>query len=201
MILANTVYVSRFYNSKEVLMKTNTNEWLYHNNAANTLRYVLGEKSENMVACIGVNPSTAEPNALDNTLKSVKRIAKFNGFDGWVMYNLYPQRATDPNELHREIDEGLHLKNIEMVRQSIQDLGIDTVWLAYGDLIETRDYLPYCLLSLYTYLSPLDIKCKIITKPTQKGHPRHPLYKSSQSSFVDFDWDKYVNEKLKLQTT
>ena len=182
-------------------METNTSEWLYQNNAANTARYVLGEKSGSMVACIGVNPSTAEPNALDNTLKSVKRIAQFNGFDGWVMYNLYPQRATDPNELHREIDEGLHLKNIEMVRQSIQDLGIDTVWLAYGDLIETRDYLPYCLLSLYTYLSPLDLKWKIIIEPTQKGHPRHPLYKSSHSSFVDFDWDKYVNEKLKLQTT
>ncbi|MGB5497311.1 MAG: DUF1643 domain-containing protein [Maribacter sp.] len=189
------------HTSQEDPTEMNTNEWLYQNNVANTLRYVLGEKSENMVACIGINPSTAEPNALDNTLKSVKRIAQFNGFDGWVMYNLYPQRATDPNELHHEIDEGLHLKNIEILRQSIQDLGIDTVWLAYGDLIESRNYLPYCLLSLYTYLRPLELKWKIIAEPTQKGHPRHPLYKPSHSSFVDFDLDNYMNEKLKLQTT
>jgi len=182
-------------------METNTNEWLYQNNAANTVRYVLGEKSENMVACIGINPSTAQPNALDNTLKSVKRIAHFNGFDGWVMYNLYPQRATDPNALHNEIDDGLRLQNIEMVRQSIQDLGIDTVWLAFGDLIETREYLIQCLLSLYTHLRPLNLKWKIIAQPTQKGHPRHPLYNPSRSPFVDFDWDNYMNEILKLQTT
>lgn len=182
-------------------MEMNTNEWLYQNNASNTLRYILGEKSENMVACIGINPSTAQPNVLDNTLKSVKRIAQFNGFDGWVMYNLYPQRATDPNELHSEIDEGVHLKNIEVLRQSILDLGIDTVWLAYGDLIETRDYLPNCLLSLYTQLRPLDLKWKIIAEPTQKGHPRHPLYKPARSPFVDFDWENYMNEILKLQTT
>ena len=181
-------------------MEMNTNEWLYQNNVANTLRYVLGEKSENMVACIGINPSTAEPNALDNTLKSVKRIAQFNGFDGWVMYNLYPQRATDPNNLHREIDEGLHLKNIEILRQSIQNLGIDTVWVAYGDLIESREYLSFCLLSLYMHLKPLNLKWKIIAEPTQKGHPKHPLYKPAKSPFVDFDIDKYINEKLKVHT-
>ena len=177
-----------------------TGEWLYLNNAADTVRYVLGEKSENMVACIGINPSTARPNELDNTLKSVKRIAQFNGFDGWIMYNVYPQRATDPAHLHSDMDPELQQKNIEILSQSIQDLGIDTIWVAYGDLIETREYLPYCLDSLYRHLKPLNLKWKIIAIPTKKGHPRHPLYKPTESSFVDFDMDKYVNEKLKLQT-
>ena len=85
-------------------MVVETSEWLYQNNATDTARYILGERSENMVACIGVNPSTARPNALDNTLRSVKRISKFNGFDGWVMYNVYPQRATDPYQLHSQIN-------------------------------------------------------------------------------------------------
>ncbi len=178
-----------------------TSEWLYQNNTTDTVRYVLGEKSENMVACIGVNPSTARPNELDNTLKSVKRISKFNGFDGWIMYNVYPQRATDPAHLHSEMDPELQQKNSEILRQSIQDLGIDTIWMAYGDLIESRTYLSYCLTSLYSHLKPLNLSCKIIAAPTKKGHPRHPLYKPTESLFVDFDMDKYVNEKLKLQTT
>ena len=64
----------------------NSIEWLYLNNSDDTVRYVLGEKTKNMIACIGINPSTAKPNELDNTLKSVKRISAFNGFDGWIMF-------------------------------------------------------------------------------------------------------------------
>lgn len=173
-----------------------TIEWLYLNNATDTARYVLGEKSKNMVACIGINPSTARPNELDNTLKSVKRISQFNGYDGWVMYNVYPQRATNPAHLHNEMDSEIQQKNSGILSQSIQDLGIDTIWLAYGDLIETREYLWYCLTSLYSHLKPLNLKWKIIAEPTQKGHPRHPLYKPTKSLFIDFDMGKYVNEKL-----
>ena len=175
-------------------------EWLYQNNATDTARYILGERGNNMVACIGVNPSTAKPNMLDNTLRSVKRISKFNGFDGWVMYNLYPQRATDPNQLHSRINRALQLKNEKIIVQSIQELSIDTIWLAYGDLIETRDYLPDCMMRLYIYLKPLNLKWKIIGEPTQKGHPRHPLYKPTQSLFIDFDMEKYMNERLKPNT-
>jgi len=155
-------------------------EWIYLNNRTNTVRYVLGEKSKKMVACIGINPSTAKPNKLDNTLKSVKRISKFNGYDGWLMYNVYPQRATDPNDLDNEIDYELRLKNMEVLSQSIQNLGIDTIWVAYGDLIESRDYLPFCMTSLFLNLSHLNLNWKIIEKPTQKGHPRHPLYKATE---------------------
>ena len=175
--------------------------WLYVNNTEDTIRYVLGEKGERMVACIGINPSTARPNALDNTLRSVKRIAQFNGFDGWIMYNVYPQRAKDPKQLHSEMDHGLLRKNIGVLCQTIQDLGIDMIWLAYGDLIESRDYLPFCMRSLYEYLKHFDLKWKIIGEPTQKGHPKHPLYKSTISPFIDFDMEKYVNERLKLITT
>jgi len=182
-------------------MAKEISEWLYQNNTTDTVRYVLGEKSENMVACIGINPSTARPNELDNTLKSVKRISKFNGFNGWVMYNVYPQRATDPAHLHKEMDPELQQKNCEILRRSVQYLGIETIWLSFGDLIETRTYLSFCLTSLYTQLKPLNLTWKIIATPTKKGHPRHPLYKPTESPFVDFDMDKYVNEKLKLQTT
>ncbi len=181
-------------------MVVEKSEWLYQNNETDTARYILGERSENMVACIGINPSTARPNALDNTLRSVKRISKFNGFDGWVMYNVYPQRATDPYQLHRQINQNLQLENENNIAQSIQELGIDTIWVAFGDLIEAREYLPECLIRLYTQLKPLNLKWKIIGEPTQKGHPKHPLYKPTQSPFIDFDMEKYIIERLKPMT-
>lgn len=175
-------------------------EWLYHNNETDTVRYILGEKTENMVACIGINPSTARPNELDNTLKSVKRISQYNGFDGWIMYNVYPQRTTDPNGLDNEVDHDIRITNNGAFMRSIEHLGIKTIWVAYGDLIESRDYLPYCMARLYNSVSHLDLKWKIIGAPTQKGHPRHPLYKATESTFVDFDMDDYVNNKLKPNT-
>lgn len=175
-------------------------KWLYLNNSTDTVRYVLGEKAKNMVACIGINPSTAKPNELDNTLKSVKRISNFNGFDGWIMYNVYPQRATNPKNLESEIDNDLRLKNIGIIVESIKHLGIDTIWIAYGDLIESRKYLPFCMLSLYENLSHLDLKWQIIGEPTKKGHPKHPLYKATKSKFIDFDMKNYLNKKLKHKT-
>lgn len=54
-------------------------EWIYTNNKDNTERYSLGTVGEKPLICFGINPSTAEPNNLDNTLKSVSRIAKANG--------------------------------------------------------------------------------------------------------------------------
>ena len=113
------------------------------------------------------------------------------------MDNVYPQRATNPNYIDNEIDHDLRLTNIGVLMKSIKHLGINTIWIAYGDLIESREYLPFCMLSLYTSLSHLNLNWKIIGEPTKKGHPRHPLYKSTESKFIDFEMEKYVTEKLK----
>ena len=70
--------------------------WLYVPDFYTEYRYILGTRGENPLICIGINPSTAEPDCLDNTLKSVQRIAGSNGFDSFIMFNVYAQRATRP---------------------------------------------------------------------------------------------------------
>ena len=55
--------------------------WLYIPDFYSEYRYILGTVGKNPLICIGINPSTAAPDDLDNTLKSVERIAKGNGFD------------------------------------------------------------------------------------------------------------------------
>ena len=74
-------------------------EWLYAPNFYSEYRYILGTRGKNPLICIGINPSTAQPGDLDNTLKSVERIAIGNGFDSFIMFNVYAQRATDPDAM------------------------------------------------------------------------------------------------------
>ena len=73
--------------------------WIYVPDFYTEYRYILGTRGENPLICIGINPSTAEPDNLDNTLKSVSRIAGGNGFDSWIMFNVYAQRATRPDDM------------------------------------------------------------------------------------------------------
>ena len=54
-------------------------KWLYVPDFYTEYRYILGTRGENPLICIGINPSTAAPDALENTLKSVARIAAGNG--------------------------------------------------------------------------------------------------------------------------
>ena len=67
--------------------------WYYEPHTYQSYRYVLGRVGKHPLVCIGINPSTAQPGALDPTLKSVERLAAANGFDSWIMFNVYPQRA------------------------------------------------------------------------------------------------------------
>ena len=56
-------------------------KWLYIPDFYSEYRYILGTAGKKPLITIGINPSTAEPDNLDNTLKSVERIALFNGFE------------------------------------------------------------------------------------------------------------------------
>lgn len=50
-------------------------KWLYVPDYYTDYRYILGTRGSDPLICIGINPSTAAPDDLDNTLKSVSRIA------------------------------------------------------------------------------------------------------------------------------
>ena len=91
-------------------------KWLYAPNFYSEYRYILGTRGQRPLICIGINPSTARPDALDNTLKSVERIALGNGFDSFLMFNVYAQRATRPDDMERVLNPRLHQENMEAFR-------------------------------------------------------------------------------------
>ena len=64
------------------------NRWLYVPPFYCEYRYILATRGQRPLICVGINPSTAAPDDLDNTLKSVEREALHNGFDSFVMFNV-----------------------------------------------------------------------------------------------------------------
>ena len=120
-------------------------KWLYAPNFYSEYRYILGTRGKNPLICIGINPSTAKPDALDNTLKSVERIALGNGFDSFIMFNVYAQRATDPDAMEQHCNLALHKENLEAFRYVLSISEKPAVWAAWGAIIEKRKYLPDCV--------------------------------------------------------
>jgi hypothetical protein len=168
------------------------NNWIYKKTNDNTSRFILGERGDNNLICIGVNPSTATPELLDNTLKTVKTMAQKMGFDGWIMMNLYPQRATNPNDMPTEINQDLHLQNLRHF-QDVFTFGHTTVWAAWGALVEKRSYLPDCMKDIVDLANRYSVNWHKIGELTKAGHPRHPLYLKHSLPLETFDMNSYLN--------
>ena len=107
-------------------------KWLYAPNFYSEYRYLLGTRGKNPLICIGINPSTARPDALDNTLKSVERIALGNGFDSFLMFNVYAQRATSPDDMEKVYNPALHKENLEAFRYILSISDKPSVWAAWA---------------------------------------------------------------------
>ena len=170
-----------------------TTAWLYAPTTFLPYRYVLGRRCRTPLICIGINPSTADPTRLDPTLQSVERIAAGNGFDGFMMLNVYAQRATVPTDLDRTCNPVLHRENIEAFRHvlSLCD-GTPTVWAGWGTLIEKRPYLYACLRDMVAVGQEYGARWVTAGKRSKAGHPHHPLYLRADSPLEDFDVEAYL---------
>jgi len=167
--------------------------WLYAPTAFLPYRYVLGRRGANPLICVGINPSTADPMRLDPTLQSVQRIAAGNGFDGFMMLNVYAQRATVPTDLDKECNLLLHRENMEAFRHvlSLCD-GTPTVWAGWGTLIEKSPYLCACLRDMVAIGAQYGARWVTAGKRSKAGHPHHPLYLRADSPLEDFDMEAYL---------
>ena len=178
----------------------NREKWLYVPNAYTEYRYILGTRGVNPLVCIGINPSTAKPDDLDNTLKSVERTAKFNGYDSFIMFNVYAQRATNPKDMDGSFNECLHRENMNAFRyimSSYEKGRKPAIWAAWGTIIEKRPYLIPCVKDMIEIGNEYDAQWFSVGKKSVKGHPHHPLYLKNNSPTEEFDVVGYL-EKLSL---
>lgn len=169
--------------------------WIYVPDFYTEYRYILGTRGFYPLICIGINPSTAEPDDLDNTLKSVSRIAAHNGFDSWIMFNVYAQRATDPNDMDRVLNRRLHAENMRAfayILSHVDKTKRPAVWAAWGTIIEKRDYLKDCVLDMVRIAESYDAQWLCAGKCSVKGHPHHPLYLKKDEIVRTFAVDDYL---------
>ena len=167
-------------------------KWIYAPNFYSEYRYILGTRGKNPLICIGINPSTARPDALDNTLKSVERIALGNGFDSFIMFNVYAQRATDPNSMEKTCNPLLHAENLKAFRYVLSISDRPAVWAAWGAIIEKRKYLADCLRDLLEAGNEFGAQWYCAGAITKKGHPHHPLYLRKDEKIRPFDVPAYL---------
>lgn len=168
-------------------------KWIYAPNFYSEYRYILGTRGSKPLICIGINPSTAEPDHLDNTLKSVERIAHGNGFDSFIMFNVYAQRATRPDDMERQCNVALHAENMEAFRYVLSMSEKPAVWAAWGAIIEKRGYLADCVRDMVRIGSEYGASWYCAGAISKKGHPHHPLYLRKDELLKPFDVDGYLN--------
>lgn len=152
------------------------------------VRYALGEPGERNIICIGVNPSIADFVKDDPTIEQVKRTAKHNNYDGWIMLNLYPLRATDFEKLNCFPNAELLAKNAEIVKGILNYFSDAPVWAAWGSNIENRGYLKDLLVKNIDEFRKHQCCCQ-----GNYRHPHHPLYIKTAEPLNPFDISEYIS--------
>lgn len=134
------------------------------------------DKSKPLVMFIGLNPSTANEDENDPTIRSVERISKYNGYGGFYMMNCFPYVSTDPNLLFLGITPLTQEKN----NRYLLDIGkiCTDVVFAWGNFKEVDNDVVRFLSSLFPNAKTLHVN--------KNGSPKHPLYCKAESTLQPF---------------
>lgn len=177
---------------------------LYRCDEGDNARYLLGRSrrvdSSSCVIVVGLNPSTATRDRSDNTITKVEKLSARENWQGFVVVNLYPLRATHTKQLPLAVNEKLFHDNIHAINDLLNKNTKAAIWAAWGEGIQLRQYfIEMCrsILALpgshhrqWLHFGPLS-KC---------GHPRHPSRLRYTWSFNHFDVVKYQQQLLKNNT-
>lgn len=146
----------------------------------NAYRYALGRtwgdpKSVNRLAVCMLNPSTADADKDDPTIRRCIAFAKREGCDGLDVVNAYGLRSTDPKALRTHRDP-VGPENDGAIRRLADANGI--MVLAWGAHISPG--------RAWTILDILEDACcmPMCLGVTAAGQPRHPLYLRADAPLV-----------------
>lgn len=115
---------------------------------------------------VGLNPSTADANFDDPTIRRCIRFAGDWGCGGMVMTNLFAFRATDPFEMKAAREPVGGADNDEWIARIARDAGIVVAaWGVHGTHLGRAQEV----------LQMVDAAWHVLGL-TKKGFPKHPLY-------------------------
>ena len=138
-------------------------------------RYMLTRQWDNTksyVAFVGVNPSTADENLDDPTIRRCMGFAKAWGMGGIIMVNLFAFRATDPKDMKNSIDP-IGPENNHYLMETIKHANvIVAAWGNHGKF-KSRDSIVKKMLKTQELAGYIQLRCLELSKD---GNPKHPLY-------------------------
>jgi len=125
------------------------------------------DQSKPLVMFIGLNPSTANENTDDNTIKRVKSIAKNLGYGGIYMCNVFTFISTDPKAL--ENIDNINTNHLNYAGLPYYHSKCSDVIFAWGNFDIIRSLQKDIeLKNLFPNAKALHIN--------KNGSPKHPLY-------------------------
>lgn len=95
-------------------------------------RFAIGKLGTDPLVAICMNPSAARDNYSDSTINRIIRISKDLEMDGWIVFNTYPERATNAKAIEGYNPE-LSKENIQVIRDFLTEHNITEIWGAWGD--------------------------------------------------------------------
>ena len=156
-------------------------------------RYTLGRSGARKLLVVGLNPSTATQEKSDTTVAKVEVVARQAGFDGFVMMNLYPVRATNHRTLPLHPDCDAIAENLATIESVVAAESSPVIWAAWGNSILGRDFFASAAAEIVIKLQLSAPTWQHYGPLTVDGHPRHPSRLSYAWSFVPLDAKAYVD--------
>ncbi|HBC85953.1 MAG TPA: hypothetical protein DCZ94_03260 [Lentisphaeria bacterium] len=136
-------------------------------------RYVLKHRWDDLMpekACmwIGLNPSTADEQQLDPTLRRIRGFCITHEFNCFYMLNIFAFRATDPKIMKKESDPTGPENDRWLKEISDKCTLVVACWGTHGKHIGRSD-------AVIKLFSSHDKTLHCLGK-TKEGYPVHPLY-------------------------
>jgi len=130
------------------------------------------------VLFVMLNPSQADENVDDPTIRRCIGFARREGFGKLEVANLYGYRTSDPDELFNE-DDPVGIENDIALEQAV--IRADGVVVAWGNHADPGRVAEVS--RILTSKSNNTVQCFGLT---QHGQPRHPLYLPADAELMAF---------------
>jgi hypothetical protein len=122
---------------------------------------------------IGLNPSTADEQQDDPTVRRSIFYARRHGADALLMTNSFAFRATKPNDMKAAGVDAIGNDNDEwLVRCAALSTHVVACWGVHGNFLDRDTHIKNLISNLL---------CFGVTK---NGHPKHPLYLPKSAELV-----------------
>jgi hypothetical protein len=136
-----------------------------------THRFALGRAGSSPLVTVGMNPSHASDLVSDATINRVIDASVELGHSGWVMLNLYPQRASSPSALGT-FDAALSAANCRAITAILHRFGVREVGAAWGGY--RHPTIVAAQADVTATLTASGVALYAFGTLTRTGQPRHP---------------------------